>query len=424
MVTMHKGISIKTHEHNQNPSSWDTLTIEEVCQLVRDKVKPSSVPEQPYIGLEHLHAGDPLVTSWGNSKEVKSSKGKFQPGDVLYGRLRPYLDKAAIAPFSGICSTDILILRPNQELVLPEILTFVLHTKTFLAFAVSTSSGTNLPRTRWSAIRGYAFPVPPLPEQRAIADVLGAMRRAIESTEAVIAAARELKRSLLEHLFTYGPVPVDQTERIELIDTVLGPINANWSLVHLGEVSHKPQYGFTASARDDLSGPRFLRITDMKDGRVNWTEVPTCEINEQEIDKYRLQKGDVVFARIGATTGKSIIVGEDVDAVFASYLIRVQADGHTLLPEYLHDFAKTKGYWQQIDAAKGGRLKKGVNASVLKSLLMPLPEISVQEEASAILQRLDRKIDVEISRRSALVHLFRSLLNKLVMGLVRVPYGS
>ncbi len=102
----------------------------------------------------------------------------------------------------------------------------------------------------------------------------------------------------------------------------------------LGEVCKKPEYGFTASAVNNPIGPKFLRITDIQEGYVDWTSVPYCSCSDDNLNKYKLMSGDIVIARIGATTGKGYLIRDCPDAVFASYLIRVQSNG-LVLPEYL-----------------------------------------------------------------------------------------
>jgi len=272
-----------------------------------------------------------------------------------------------------------------------------------------------------SRLRSIPIPLPPLPEQRAIAHVLRAVQEAREATERVIAALRDLKRSLMRHLFTYGPVPVDAADQVALQDTPIGPLPAHWRVTRLGEVAEKPQYGYTTSAIHKPIGPKFLRITDIQNDRVHWPSVPYCVIEEDLLAKYRLQKSDILFARIGATTGKTYLVRKCPKAVFASYLIRVRTQADQLLPEYLYFFTHTSQYWHQINAAKGGRLKHGINIPILTALRLPLPPLDEQRQIARILQTVDRKIEAEEARKEALEELFRSLLHHLMTAKVRLP---
>jgi len=262
--------------------------------------------------------------------------------------------------------------------------------------------------------------LPPLPEQRAIADVLGTVQGAIEATERVIAAARELKRSLMRHLFTYGPVPPAEAERVRLKETEIGPLPEHWQVVRLGEMCERPQYGLTAAAAAAAPGPHLLRITDIQGDRVEWAAVPRCPCEPDQAARYALRVGDLLVARIGATTGKSYLVEEcPKQAVFGSYLIRIRC-GPRLFPSFLKQFTQSDRYWHQIDAFKGGKLKLGVNIPILQALMLPLPTLDEQAEISQTLQAVHGKIAAEEKRRAALEALFRSLLRELMTGRVRV----
>lgn len=269
-------------------------------------------------------------------------------------------------------------------------------------------------------LKQVAICLPPLSEQCAIARVLRTVQRAKEATERVIQATRELKKSLMRHLFTYGPVPVEEAERVPLKETEIGLVPEHWEVVKLGEVCQKPQYGFTASAVEYRVGPKFLRITDIQNDQVNWHTVPYCEINDTLLNKYRLEPGDVLFARIGATTGKTFLVSECPEAIFASYLIRVRVNTSRIIPEYLFYFTHGNVYWSQINAVKGGRLKQGINIPLLSSLIIPLPPLSEQHEIARILGTVNKKIQAEELRKQALDVLFKTLLHNLMTGKLRV----
>lgn len=160
-----------------------------------------------------------------------------------------------------------------------------------------------------------------------------------------------------------------------------------WRLVNLEDVCERPQYGYTASAVEQPTGPRFLRITDITDEGVAWSSVPFCTIEPSEESKYSLKEGDVLVARIGATTGKSYLVTEVKRAIFASYLIRIRVK-RSILPEFLNLYMQSEPYWKYIGLTKGGRLKQGINIPVLNSLPIVLPPLGEQEEIVRVLSTM------------------------------------
>jgi type I restriction enzyme S subunit len=241
-----------------------------------------------------------------------------------------------------------------------------------------------------------------------------------EATEGVIAALKELKKSLMQHLFTYGPVPVGAKNFSPQRETELGPLPKEWRVVRLGEVAEKPQYGFTAAAQRDPVGPKMLRITDIQDGNVNWNAVPYCECGIEDIPKYLLEAGDILFARTGSV-GKAFLVSSVPEpSIFASYLIRVRVDRAKLDPQFAFLFMQSSAYWSQITSQTHGAVQPNVNATQLRSLLLPLPPLDEQREIARILQAVDVKIAAEQARRAALEEVFKTLLHQLMTGQIRV----
>lgn len=157
-----------------------------------------------------------------------------------------------------------------------------------------------------------------------------------------------------------------------------------WEVKKLGEVS-AINYGYTESASSEPIGPHFLRITDIQDDRVDWDGVPYCKIEAVELPKYRLASGDIVFARTGATTGKSFLVKKPPGAVFASYLIRLRLLEKKLLPEFVHLFFQTAGYWKAIKEGVAGSAQGGFNATKLGALSIPFPPLPKQQRIIGIL---------------------------------------
>ncbi|HEY9685145.1 MAG TPA: restriction endonuclease subunit S [Oculatellaceae cyanobacterium] len=160
-------------------------------------------------------------------------------------------------------------------------------------------------------------------------------------------------------------------------------------VVSLAEISDRIDYGYTASATTRPVGPKFLRITDIQNGQVDWTDVPYCQYSGTPDDKANLRPGDIVFARTGATTGKSYLIRQcPVDSVFASYLIRVRPS-QRVNARYLAHFFQTPNYWAQIYRNSAGTAQEGVNASKLKQLQVPLPSLEEQQYIADLLDRIE-----------------------------------
>jgi type I restriction enzyme, S subunit len=163
-------------------------------------------------------------------------------------------------------------------------------------------------------------------------------------------------------------------------------------LVSISELAERPQYGFTASAALEPVGPKFVRITDLQDGKIDWDSVPFCECAEPE--KCLLQDDDLLFARTGATTGKTHLVKDAERAVFASYLIRLRPKPG-VFAGYLHAFFQSDAYWTQISDEKEGSAQPNVNGEKLAALQIPHVELKLQHAIAEFLRCVRRRQDGE-----------------------------
>jgi len=161
-------------------------------------------------------------------------------------------------------------------------------------------------------------------------------------------------------------------------------MSVGWEVKELGAVS-AISYGHTESASGEPVGPRFLRITDIQHDHVDWDSVPYCRIETPDLPKYLLANGDIVFARTGATTGKSFLVTDPPEAVFASYLIRLRLLDKNVLPEFVSLFFQTSGYWKSIKDGSTGSAQGGFNATKLGALSIPIPPVPEQKRIVGIL---------------------------------------
>ena len=204
------GLKLKKTEIGEIPEYWEVVRLGEVCELRKEQVIPN--PKEKYVGLEHLDTGESRIRRYGLGSEVKSLKSKFYPKDILYGKLRPYLDKVAVAEFEGLCSTDLLVVAADEDRVLPNYLVELMHTSGFLSFAIGTMSGTNHPRTSWDSLRIFKLPLPPLSEQQEIAEILQTIDQKIEIEKKKKELYYELFKTLLNKIMNQEI----EVERIEI----------------------------------------------------------------------------------------------------------------------------------------------------------------------------------------------------------------
>jgi type I restriction enzyme S subunit len=170
-----------------------------------------------------------------------------------------------------------------------------------------------------------------------------------------------------------------------------------WEETTLADVSADVAYGYTESASDEKVGPRFLRITDIQNGVVDWHTVPYCPISESDHQKYRLHSGDIVVARTGNSTGENYLYRGIEDAVYASYLIRFRVNQRTADPAFVWYNMRTQRWQDFINSSKTGSAQAGANAKVLGLFPLPLPPLAEQKAIAAVLGALDDKI--ELNRR-------------------------
>jgi type I restriction enzyme S subunit len=167
----------------------------------------------------------------------------------------------------------------------------------------------------------------------------------------------------------------------------------SWMRTTVGNISENVQYGYTASSENFDSGVRFLRITDIQDNKVDWENVPFCQITDSQLEKFQLFTGDILFARTGATVGKSFLIREiKRKAVFASYLIRLTGVKNVDV-RFIKYFFESQEYWEQISNSAAGIGQPNVNATKLKEIGIPLPPHTEQQRIVTKLDSLFARID-------------------------------
>jgi len=297
---------------------------------------------QDYIGLENIESWTGRLlevprSGQASSREVEAqgTSSRFDAGDVLFGKLRPYLAKALLAPRAGVCSTELLVLRPRDELD-ARFLLYVLLSPPFVELVHSSTIGASMPRANWDFIGTIRIPLPPLSIQRRIAaslDVeLAHLDVLVAQKEEMLALLKEKRSALVSRTVTQGLDPNARRKPSGL--DWLGDIPANWTVMQLKRTWFSADYGISENIRDTGS-VKVLRMNCIVDGRIDLANASEVE----EIDPHLLlHKGDLLFNRTNSLDqfAKVGLLDHEPETPtsFASYFVRIRVK-ETVSKEYL-----------------------------------------------------------------------------------------
>jgi type I restriction enzyme, S subunit len=391
-------------------AGWAIKTLGDVCEVVNGGTPKTGVDE--YWGNEHLwitpaEMGKRLspyvdeterkITSQG----LKNSSARLLPPNSVILSSRAPIGHLVVNTKPMATNQGCKGLVPSDELSYKYLFYFLMTNVDLLN---DLGTGATFKELSGGKLKEVKIPLAPSTEQQRIVAILDqafeGIAKARENAEQNLQNARALFESHLQSVFT---------QRVE-----------GWTSKDLGSIS-KINYGFTESAIYEKVGPNFLRITDIQDTGVNWKTVPYCKINSDDLPKYLLQTGDIVFARTGATTGKSYLVKNPPQAVFASYLIRVQLKLSELLPEFLYLFFQTKAYWDEVNKGLSGSAQGGFNATKLANLIIPYP-LSIEEQKTIITEL--ESVKKETQRLEALYQHKIACLDELKKSLLQQAFAG
>lgn len=324
----------------------------------------------PIVGLEHLVSQELRFTDYDIDTDNTFTK-RFHKGQILFGRRRAYLKKAAIADFDGICSGDITVIEAIPGKVDPMLLPFIIQNDRLFDYAISHSAGGLSPRVKWADLADYEFDLPSPEEQRRLADKLWAAYELKEAYKKMIAATDEMVKAQFIEMF--GGC-THQKELATLCDVF---IDGDWietkdqsnegiRLVQTGNVGQ----GYFKD-KDDKS--RYISDETFK--RLNCTEI---------------KAGDILVSRLPDPIGRACIVpdniGKAITAVDCS-IIRLNAH---ILPEFFIVYTQTVLYTVQINKVVTGTTRLRISRNNLGKILVPVPDMASQSKFSEIVHQAEK----------------------------------
>ncbi len=391
------------------PEEWEVVSFES-C-IIKKNFKAKKIKQQdykPYGKYPVIDQGQNMIAGyWDNKNEVF---GENLPV-IIFGdhtRIIKYID----FPFvPGADGTRILI--PNISFISPKFFYYSL-----LNLKIP-SRGYN---RHFSLLREQKIPLPPLAEQQKIAAVLSAVQEAKEKTEAVIAATKALKKSMMKHLFTYGPVSPEEVENIQLKETEIGPVPEDWEVVKLGEVVEKVKQ--KDPRKDPISEFKYVDVSAISNDLLKITSYSEF-LGKDAPHRARktIQTNDIIFATVRPYLKRIAMVPENLNGQIASTAFCViHCQKQIANPYYIFYTVSLDNFIKGVSENQRGSSYPAVTDKDILNQYIPLPPLPIQQKIASILSAIDAKIEAEENKKQALEELFKTLLDNLMTAKIRVNH--
>jgi type I restriction enzyme S subunit len=396
-------------------TKWKTFKFGDVVRQIKDRVtdiENSGLTEYTrgeHIESENLH----LVgrSKLGDGQHGSAFHMRIKPGDVLYVSRNPHLRKVAVADYEGICANTTYVLRADGENLIQELLPFIMQTESFVEYTVMHKRGSTNFYLNFSDIEPYEFPLPPVDEQRRIADLLWAADDAIETKKEAIDNLLAVKKSAI-------------AEKMRLKRSLQSELPNGWEMQQMGK------YLPAGSIKNGLykpnsaygSGTKIIRIDSFQNGEAIEIEMlKQIKATKDEIETFSVYQDDVLVNRVNSMShlGKTTIVPElSEPTLFESNMMCLRFNPeNALLPRYAwYLISSDEGRKQLVSRAKKAIAQASVNQEDVKSLTFPIPTIAIQKEILDLIADIENTISLafeNLDKTIALQHEFRESFLRL-----------
>ncbi|MCA1697851.1 MAG: restriction endonuclease subunit S [Actinobacteria bacterium] len=412
-------------------TEWHEVSLGELVELHQADVRTGPFGTQLHAS-DYTQTGVPVLNvrnlGYGGIRRVevdlvdaavqeRLSTHVLRENDIVFGR-KGAVDRHALirsAEAGWMQGSDCIRLRLGEGApITPAFLSMALLTPTHQAWMqAQCSHGATMASLNQEIISRIQLVAPNLASQNRITAVLAAYDELIVINERRIELLEDLARSLYREWFVRFRFP--GWDNVPFADTPFGPVPADWQVDRLARFV-RTQYGFTASATTEPVGPRFLRGMDInKRSFTDWSKVPYCEVTAEQLERFRLEVGDVCVVRM-ADPGKVGIVERPVNAVFASYLVRLRSVDPRLPPQLLAHYLRDDRYQDWVTGSSTGTTRKSASAAVLTEPLIVLPPVALADRFERDCSVLRSILNGLLEENAALAQTRDLLLPRLVTG--------
>lgn len=423
-------------------SSDGALLFKDAATLAREKIDPANAVGMKYVGLEHIEPDSLVLSDYGYAEDVASSKATFKKGDILFGKLRPYFRKVVVAPFDGICSTDIWVVRAKKQ-VDQTFLYYWMASREFVDNATRGSEGTRMPRAKWDYVGRFESPITDKNEQIAIGQVLKTLDDKIELNRQMCETLEKTAATLFKSWFVdFDPVKAKMEGRVpegmapELLDLFpdsfedsdLGPIPSEWNISKVNDIAKVTDYvanGSFLALKENVTlydypeYALYIRTTDANNNFI-WNNLKFTDEKSYKFLKKSVLKGrETIISNVG-----------DVGTVFRppvwfDYPMTLGSNAMAIIENrgfdgYLYWFFKTNRGQQLITSITTGSAQLKFNKTSLRGRKIIVPDSVLLEEYESIEKSIWQKIVMLKSQIVKCSKIRDYLLPKIISGELRV----
>jgi len=399
------GVNLVSHSSFIIPPSSFVMKLSSLLTLSTTRTAdPISAGIDRFVGLEHIEPENLHIRRWGLVADGTTFTSTFKRGQVLFGKRRAYQRKVAVADFDGVCSGDIYVFESKDpNVLLPELVPFILQSEGFYQYAVKTSAGSLSPRTNWSHLANYEFPLPPVDEQRRIADLLWAADDTIERHKELLESLSTAYNSLVHQEFS-GQYSEEENPTVlsKVCDVLVG-------------------FPFKSKLYQE-SGVRLLRCSNVGIHGCEWAKEETKYWDESQYDDFKvfqLQKDDIVIAMdrpfVGDGFKVSKVTEADLPALLLQRVTRLRTSPELHL-DYLWAFLQSKVYQNHLQKNQQGTQLPHISKFDIEGAVIPLRSKDEQKSLSEKFKSFVVAIEQTKTHLTNLIELKKKLLEKNLTG--------
>ncbi|HET9407000.1 MAG TPA: restriction endonuclease subunit S [Candidatus Sulfotelmatobacter sp.] len=410
------------------PAHWQRTTLGELCNGDQRVIQTGPFGSQLHAS-DYRDTGVPVVNPTHlrlNAVDEKHlpfvsretadqlSRHYLRKGDILISRRGDFSRYSYIGDRQDgwLCGTGCLRIRLDSPEVDNRFLAVSFSLERVQSYLSQAAVGSIMPNLNTNILRDVPLVLPPVGEQRAMADALDCISSAVNAWNSEAILECEHKAALIEQLFTHG------TRGEPTKDTEIGQVPNSWQIKTLDDILIKKQYGLSIRGQQKGAVP-ILRMNNLVGGKVDTADLQYVDVDPELLSGFRLKRGDVLFNRTNSQglVGKTSLFDLDTPFVFASYLIRLHIDINQALPAFVNAYLNREKVVRRIQMlATRGVSQSNVSASKLGRFPLPVPSLEEQKEIVIVAKAFDRKIETSGVEQELLEELYKAALEQLMNG--------